>query len=990
MLYCNVMLSEENPIFINPAIKKFGVKEGLPQVQITSLLVDKKGFLWIGTRNGLARWDGNKMHEFVNQNQLKFYSQHVEALYEMPDQSILVIYSDRYGYISYAIVKGNHIEYFRYYINTGFKKLNPIKTKVAFLPNKNIRFNFLIDSNLYVYEFDRKIEKFSPKYCFKNVLEIHSATKDVVLFSRNIREKDQILLEGFKDKSHIYSQKLNKSNFQSFELSKMNSLDQMGQQYINFESNKLFKISIDYQLNVRIDSVLFDFDIEEKDRIRISSNGVICQKKSNKSYLFKDGKSLVFGKMDLAWDFVKDKQNNLYVGTEHGLNCLFNQGIQELYFNDRGVADHIVYISKLPKGNYYYSSSTKGILESKDNISFSSYRIPGFSSQEMIGPIVYNQFNDIIFPLIQNNKIPVLIKGKWNFLDIEINGIVYEIKTNPRTQDIYISAESGLYRFDAHTKVLKKITFQNSKLMNTPFYNIDFNSSGDLLLKDDIHAFLVKENGAFKELSKDEVPGFSIFCDSYQSIWFNAGKSLFVYKNGKKFLLQNLPIKTPIMAISQVGKWLIIGSLQELTIVDLTLWHQTGIEDYFTFSVANQLTLLEGSQNNFFVENDSTFYWPGLDKVLKFNLNKLINLVHVPPQVCIQEYTFYNEKSNYSAFDTFEQKEYLIGPSSRDLDIKFTCPTYLNHNNIQYRYRLNAHSTWNYIESNDIIRIIDVSTGTYQVEIQASFDGVTWNESEKSLPIVFKPRFYETFMFWSILLLLLVFFGYLVVRYFMNKLMKNQAEELKKKVEKNSLSLQVIKSKYIPHFTFNAMTSINYLLRKEEVKKASSYLVKITELQRIVLSNFDNPETSLETELKFLSHYLALEGLRFEDTLSYRIVVCKNVKLDTQIPNLCIHTMVENAIKHGLYNKPDGNWKLAVYVLQLKDKLVISVEDNGLGLEKANENKTHSTGSGLSMLKKQLKILSNHSKKYTYRLSDIYDAKGQVRGARASIFITSY
>jgi LytS/YehU family sensor histidine kinase len=100
--------------------------------------------------------------------------------------------------------------------------------------------------------------------------------------------------------------------------------------------------------------------------------------------------------------------------------------------------------------------------------------------------------------------------------------------------------------------------------------------------------------------------------------------------------------------------------------------------------------------------------------------------------------------------------------------------------------------------------------------------------------------------------------------------------------------------------------------------------------------------------------------------------------------------MVENAIKHGLYNKPDGNWKLAVYVLQLKDKLVISVEDNGLGLEKANENKTHSTGSGLSMLKKQLKILSNHSKKYTYRLSDIYDAKGQVRGARASIFITSY
>lgn len=985
-----MIFGEENTIFINPAIKKFGVKEGLPQVQITSLLVDKKGFLWIGTRNGLARWDGNKMYEFVNQNQLKFYPQQVEALYEMPDQSILAIYSVRYGYISYAIVKGNHIEYFRYYINTGFKKINPIKTKVAFLSNKNIRFNFLIDSTLYVYEFDKKSKIFSPKHYFKNVIEIHSAKTDVVLFSRNIREKDQILLEGFKDKSHIYSQKLNKSNFQSFELSKMTSMDQMGQQYINFESNKLFKISIDHRLNVRIDSLLFDFDIEEKDRVRITSNGVICQKNSNKSYWFKDGKSMVFGKMDLAWDFVKDKQNNLYLGTEHGLNCLFNQGVQELCFNNRGVSDNIVFISKLPNGKYYYASSTKGILESKDNKTFSSFRIPNFSSQEIIGAVAFNKYNDIIFPILKDSKIPILTDGKWTFFDFQNKGHVFEFKTNPRTQDIYISAESGLYRFDARIKVLKKIIFQNPKLMNKPFYDIDFNSSGDLLLKDDIHAFLVKGNGTFKELSKDEVPGFSIFCDSYQSIWFNAGKSLFVYKNGKKFFLQNLPIKTPIMAISQVGKWLIIGSLQELTIIDLKLWHQTGIEDYFTFSVSNQLTLLEGSQNNFFVENDSTFYWPGLDKVLKFNLNKLINIAHVPPKVCIQEYTFYNEKTNYSVYDTFEQKEYLIGPSCRDLDIKFTCPTYLNHNNIQYRYRLNAHSTWNYIQSNDMIRILDVSTGTYQVEIQASFDGVAWNESEKSLPIVFKPRFYETFMFWSISLLLLVFFGYLVVRYFMNKLIKIQAEELKKKVEKNSLSLQVIKSKYIPHFTFNAMTSINYLLRKEEVKKASSYLVKMTELQRIALSNFDNPETSLDTELKFLSHYLALEGLRFEDTLSYKISVGKNVDMSVMVPNLSIHTMVENAIKHGLYNKPDGNWKLAVYVLQLKDKLVISVEDNGLGLDKANENKTHSTGSGLRMLKKQLKILSNYSKKYTYRLSDIYDAKGRVRGARSSIFITSY
>lgn len=981
--------NSNNRIVINPAIKKFGVKEGLPQVQITCLHVDKKGFLWVGTRNGLARWDGNKMHEFVNENQLKFYPQQVEALYELPDQSILALYTIRYGYVSYAIVKGNEIKYYRYYINTGFKKINPIKTKIAFVSSNLIRFNFLIDSNVYVYDFDRVKTTFTSKHFFKNVLQIHDAQKDLILFSRNIHDQNQILIEAFINKVRIFSKKISKKNFQTFESSKINSLSQMGVQYINFESNMLYRMSVDNRLNFKMDSTFLDFDIEENDRIRISSNGLICQKNKGETYFFKKGKSMVFGKMDLVWDFVKDKQGNLYVGTEHGLNCFFNQGIQELYLNENAKIDHIVFVSKMPDQGVFFSSTSKGLLYSKDKKTFSQYNIPGFNTNQVIGPVTYNKLNDVLFPLIKEDKIPVLSHGKWKFLDFKDKGNIFKIKTNPYSQDIYISSEKGIFKFDAKTKDFRKCIFQSPKLMNTFFYDFDFTSKGDLLLKNDIDAYQVSKNGQIKELSKDEVPGFSIYCDTYQSFWFNSGKSLFVYKNGKKYTMQNLPIKTPIMAISQIGKWLIVGSLHELTIMDLALWHQTGIEDYFTYSVSNQLNILEGSQNNFFIENDSVFYWPGLDKVLKFNLNKLVDLAHIPPKVSIQEYSFYNEKVKYNTYDSFEQQEYLIAPSLRDIDIKFTCPSYLNHNNIQYRYRQNSSSDWNYLKSNDMIRIIDIPSGTYQFEIQASFDGVSWSESEKSLPIVFQPRFYETFMFWSILLLLLAFFGYLVFRYFINKLKKSHEEELKKKIEKNILSLQVIKSKYIPHFTFNAMTSINYLLRKEEIKKASSYLVKMTELQRIALSNFDNPETTLETELKFLNHYLALEGLRFEDTFSYKIVVGKNVKLDVLVPNLSIHTMVENAIKHGLYHKPDGNWKLGVYIVQLKDKLIISVEDNGLGLEKANENKTHSTGSGLSMLKKQLKILSKNKKKYSYRLSDIYTANGQIRGARSSIFIIS-
>jgi sensor histidine kinase YesM len=227
----------------------------------------------------------------------------------------------------------------------------------------------------------------------------------------------------------------------------------------------------------------------------------------------------------------------------------------------------------------------------------------------------------------------------------------------------------------------------------------------------------------------------------------------------------------------------------------------------------------------------------------------------------------------------------------------------------------------------------------------------------------------------------------MIIIFFLEIQKRKHQIEVQKQVEKNNLQLQVIKSKYVPHFTFNAITSINYLLRKKEIRKASSYLVKMTELQRIALTNFEKPEIPLETELRFLDSYLSLERLRFEELLEYKIILDKKVSMDTLISNLCIHTMVENAIKHGLYNKAEQKWRLRIYILKVKNKLILSVEDNGIGLEKAIENQFNSTGTGLIMLKKQIQILNSDERKYYFSLNTLYTPDGRIRGARSSIII---
>jgi sensor histidine kinase YesM len=78
---------------------------------------------------------------------------------------------------------------------------------------------------------------------------------------------------------------------------------------------------------------------------------------------------------------------------------------------------------------------------------------------------------------------------------------------------------------------------------------------------------------------------------------------------------------------------------------------------------------------------------------------------------------------------------------------------------------------------------------------------------------------------------------------------------------------------------------------------------------------------------------------------------------------------------------------LRIYILKVNNKLILSVEDNGIGLEKATENQFNSTGTGLIMLKKQIQILNSDERKYHFSLNTLYAPDGKVRGARSSIII---
>jgi len=130
------------------------------------------------------------------------------------------------------------------------------------------------------------------------------------------------------------------------------------------------------------------------------------------------------------------------------------------------------------------------------------------------------------------------------------------------------------------------------------------------------------------------------------------------------------------------------------------------------------------------------------------------------------------------------------------------------------------------------------------------------------------------------------------------------------------------------------------------------------------------------------------EKLRFEERLEYDIYTETDVNLQLEIPCMAVQTLCENALKHGLIPKfPEGG-KITVRVYQQNNFTVISVEDNGIGREKAQTLNTKGSGEGLKIIQQQIDLLNkNKSKKAYIQITDLFDDNGLPSGTRVEKWI---
>jgi hypothetical protein len=175
---------------------------------------------------------------------------------------------------------------------------------------------------------------------------------------------------------------------------------------------------------------------------------------------------------------------------------------------------------------------------------------------------------------------------------------------------------------------------------------------------------------------------------------------------------------------------------------------------------------------------------------------------------------------------------------------------------------------------------------------------------------------------------ILVFAVLFFLYYFRNK--RHLETSLREK-QLATLQLKSIRSQLNPHFMFNALSSIQSLMNREEVGRARHFLSTFAGLTRKVLLAGDQELISLEDEIQILDDYLKMEQLRFG--FVYALDIMPDLPIaNIDVPSMLLQPYVENAVKHGV--SPLGAaGMIQVSVLQSGRDLVLRVQDNGSGFD---------------------------------------------------------
>lgn len=193
------------------------------------------------------------------------------------------------------------------------------------------------------------------------------------------------------------------------------------------------------------------------------------------------------------------------------------------------------------------------------------------------------------------------------------------------------------------------------------------------------------------------------------------------------------------------------------------------------------------------------------------------------------------------------------------------------------------------------------------------------------------------------------------------KFINSKRSQIELEKELKDAQLKALQSQINPHFLFNTLNSISALSLIEGAPRIQEVVCNLSAMLRYTLKKA-NEMSQLGDEINYVISYLNLQKIRFDSRLNFNIHIDDKFK-DIEVPSMIIQPFVENSIIHGIELKEEGGL-IEVKVYESEKNLIISIEDNGVGINKdkleiinkkgKDYNESSFNKSGISNVKKRL------------------------------------
>ena len=968
--------------------KNITIEDGLSQSTVETIYQDSKGYIWIGTNDGLDRYNG---YEFKHYKHDKYDKNSIANNY------IVDIIEDKNGYIWVSTIGG-------------LSRINPDKDEIKNYYSKEDRGN-LSNSNLW------------QLLCTKDNRLIASTIDGLNVYDKNKDKFTRILYkEGELPSQYIYSLEED-----------INGHIWVGTDNGLVELDKDLNIVKSYHDTIG-DSDVYNVYDDSKGNIWVCTldNGLFKINLDDKSVEnYKNNNSKISIPSNNVRDIISDSEGKLWIATDKGL-CTFDYEREEFitynkksYQSNSLIDDEIFCLLKDSSGLIWIGTYS-GISRFNPNSNFTHFKLDPYEDNSISGNVIHGIYEDDDKTLwIGTNESGVnIINGESiKHLNKENSNLVSDLIEDITgfKNYIFIGTNEGLSVLVKNDKTVKNYTITNyttkDGLPSNKIRSLFIDSKGYLWIGTnkglailDINnnkiidiTYILDEMGVsdkfIRAVYEDSKGNYYIGC-------FLEGGLIKINPNTKEYKIykniENDDSSISNNSIRYINEDLygniLVGTSHGINILNLStdkfnhytekdglinntiygilvdknngIWMSTnaGISKLSTEDATfKNFTITDGLQSNefngraCFKSKDGNMYFGGINGFNVFN-SQDIELSTFEPKVIFDNFEINGTNKKDISNIKFKSNE-------NNIKINFFTNDYKNTKTTQYYYKLEGlENEWNMTNSNSLV-FANLGSGDYTLKIKTiTQHGVMSDES--SVHFTINPPIWRSNYAICIYLILIIIS---ILRYMhkvntLDRLVNERTNKLRKEMEKNEqlfkkvLSLEQNKNNYFVNLShelrtpLNVLSSINQLIKEFTKKdnfitpeKLSYYMgimdrncsrllslinnlidhTKIENNSYIINKKDEDIVYLVEETVLDMKDYIEEKGLEliFDTDVEEKVIRCDKVDIER-----CIINLVGNAVKFT----PEGGL-IEVLLQDLDDKVKIIVKDNGIGISEENQ-----------------------------------------------------